>query len=215
MMEREWRRQCAELAADRRGHRVAPASGSSQHSSAAVPTFNLVVPRSACPACRAPIRAWHNIPILSYLLLRGRCAACGARIALRYPIVELLTGRAVRGGRVAVRRSLGNAGCAGLHLEPDRARRNRYRSPAPARTASHCPCCGSVSSSACAARAPPAAPFPVDAASSIIGAAGGLPEPVERVPRFQAAHRQGRAWDTATSNCSRRSAHGSDGRCCC
>jgi leader peptidase (prepilin peptidase)/N-methyltransferase len=54
--------------------------------------FNLVVPRSACPACRAPIRAVHNIPLLSWVLLRGKCASCGAPISARYPLVEALTG---------------------------------------------------------------------------------------------------------------------------
>jgi leader peptidase (prepilin peptidase) / N-methyltransferase len=54
--------------------------------------FNLVVPRSACPACRAPITALQNIPLLSWLLLRGRCASCGAPISARYPLVEALTG---------------------------------------------------------------------------------------------------------------------------
>jgi len=54
--------------------------------------FNLVVPRSACPNCHHPIRAGHNIPILSFLLLRGRCAHCGARISARYPLVELICG---------------------------------------------------------------------------------------------------------------------------
>jgi len=54
--------------------------------------FNLMVPRSGCPACQAPIRAIHNIPVLSYLALRGRCAHCRARISPRYPAVELLTG---------------------------------------------------------------------------------------------------------------------------
>ena len=54
--------------------------------------FNLVVPRSACPACKQTIRAIHNIPIFSYLLLRGRCSHCHVRISPRYPIVELLCG---------------------------------------------------------------------------------------------------------------------------
>lgn len=79
MLERQWRAECAELAAG-----AAPA--------ASAEPFNLMVPRSACPACRAPISAWQNIPVLSYLLLRGRCAACRAPISLRYPIVEALTG---------------------------------------------------------------------------------------------------------------------------
>lgn len=56
------------------------------------PKYNLVVPRSACPSCHHPIGALHNIPILSYLALRGRCAHCHARISARYPMVELLCG---------------------------------------------------------------------------------------------------------------------------
>lgn len=54
--------------------------------------FNLVVPRSRCPGCGAPVQAWQNIPLVSYLVLRGRCASCGMRIPLRYPFVELLSG---------------------------------------------------------------------------------------------------------------------------
>ncbi len=54
--------------------------------------FNLVVPRSRCPHCDRQIRAWENIPLVSWLLLRGKCAGCGGRIAWRYPGVELLTG---------------------------------------------------------------------------------------------------------------------------
>jgi leader peptidase (prepilin peptidase) / N-methyltransferase len=54
--------------------------------------FNLVVPRSACPSCRAPITALQNIPVVSYLVLRGRCARCGIHISTRYPFVEALTG---------------------------------------------------------------------------------------------------------------------------
>jgi len=53
--------------------------------------FNLVHPPSACPKCGTPVKPHQNIPILSYLLLRGRCAGCGTRITLRYPLVEALT----------------------------------------------------------------------------------------------------------------------------
>jgi leader peptidase (prepilin peptidase)/N-methyltransferase len=96
MLEREWREQCAEISST-----PAPTSASE---SAMAPTsagaepasrqerFNLIVPRSACPACRAPITALQNIPILSWLILRGRCARCGAPISARYPLVEALTG---------------------------------------------------------------------------------------------------------------------------
>jgi leader peptidase (prepilin peptidase)/N-methyltransferase len=90
MMNRDWRKQCAEIAAEdaEKAGKPPPAT----HVTAEEPRFNLMVPRSACPACGAPIRAWQNIPVLSYVILRGRCAACGARISARYPIVESLTG---------------------------------------------------------------------------------------------------------------------------
>ncbi len=76
MMEAEWRAQCAELTGG-----AAPESG----------TYNLLVPRSACPACHTALRAIDNIPLVSYLALRGRCAHCGGRISARYPLVEALT----------------------------------------------------------------------------------------------------------------------------
>ncbi len=54
--------------------------------------FSLLAPRSRCPHCGAMIRAWQNVPVLSWLLLRGRCAACRAPISLRYPAIEILSG---------------------------------------------------------------------------------------------------------------------------
>jgi leader peptidase (prepilin peptidase)/N-methyltransferase len=78
MMERDWREQCAELAGT-----PAPAAAG---------PYNLVVPRSACPACGHRITALQNVPLLSWLALRGKCAACGARISARYPVVELAAG---------------------------------------------------------------------------------------------------------------------------
>jgi len=77
MMEREWHAQCAEF------------SGKSIPESA---PYNLIVPRSACPHCQHAIGALENIPVLSYLVLRGKCKGCGARISARYPIVETLSG---------------------------------------------------------------------------------------------------------------------------
>jgi len=53
---------------------------------------SVVFPASHCPACQAPIRPYDNIPLVSYLLLRGRCRACGATISFRYPLVEMLAG---------------------------------------------------------------------------------------------------------------------------
>jgi len=52
------------------------------------PLFNLVLPRSQCPICRVPVALKDNVPVLSWLVLRGRCRHCAARIALRYPLVE-------------------------------------------------------------------------------------------------------------------------------
>lgn len=76
MMKRNWLQQCAEL----RGEII-----ESQ------PTFNLVTPRSACIHCGHKITALENIPIISYLALRGRCSQCQTRISLRYPAVEAIT----------------------------------------------------------------------------------------------------------------------------
>jgi leader peptidase (prepilin peptidase)/N-methyltransferase len=76
MLERQWRAECAELQGD---------------ASAQEATYNLIVPRSACPACKHHIRPLENIPVVSYLLLRGKCASCSAPIGIRYPVVELLS----------------------------------------------------------------------------------------------------------------------------
>lgn len=53
--------------------------------------YNLIKPNSHCPKCQAPVLAWQNIPVISWLLLRGQCAGCGAQIGWRYPLVELAT----------------------------------------------------------------------------------------------------------------------------
>lgn len=54
--------------------------------------YSLTYPPSHCPGCEAPVRAWQNIPVLSWLLLRGRCASCGQPISVQYPLVELASG---------------------------------------------------------------------------------------------------------------------------
>lgn len=76
MLERSWRREC--LALD--GKEPPPE-----------PPYNLVVPRSACPSCKAPITALQNIPVVSWLVLGRRCRSCRKPISARYPAVELLT----------------------------------------------------------------------------------------------------------------------------
>jgi leader peptidase (prepilin peptidase)/N-methyltransferase len=78
MMERDWRRQCAELD-DTKG------------TATEEPPFSLATPASTCPHCGHRIRWFENIPLLSYLFLRGKCSACGQSISLRYPIIELVT----------------------------------------------------------------------------------------------------------------------------
>ena len=77
MMEREWRAECAALAGQ-----PAPEE----------PPFSLVTPRSRCPGCGHGITAVENIPLLSWLFLKGKCSSCGTRISARYPLVELLAG---------------------------------------------------------------------------------------------------------------------------
>jgi len=87
MMEREWREECADLATgtgETQGGSpvpLAPNGGPGR--------YNLFVPRSACPGCGHRITALENIPLLSWLALRGKCSACGIRISARYPIIEL------------------------------------------------------------------------------------------------------------------------------
>jgi len=81
MMEAQWRAECAELAAESGAAPAAPAE-----------TLNLLQPASRCPSCGTPIRPWQNIPLASWLWLRGRCAACRTPISMRYPAVELAAG---------------------------------------------------------------------------------------------------------------------------
>lgn len=77
MMERQWAAECAELAG-----KVADS----------VEKFNLMVPRSRCSSCGHVIAWYENIPVLSYLFLRGKCSVCGTKFGWRYPLVEAVTG---------------------------------------------------------------------------------------------------------------------------
>ncbi len=77
MMEQEWQAQCAELQGE--------TASTAAH-------LSLSKPRSRCPACGHQISALENIPVLSYLILKGKCAGCGTSIPARYPIIEILTG---------------------------------------------------------------------------------------------------------------------------
>ena len=88
MLEREWSTQAEEILRGKQGDvglkpDLLPDRQTLQ--------YNLVVPRSACPKCGTMITAAQNIPVLSYLWLKGKCASCGTRISARYPLVELGT----------------------------------------------------------------------------------------------------------------------------
>ena len=78
LLEFDWRCQCRELLEQEKGDEARPPG--------------IAFSRSRCPKCGHGIRAHENIPVLSYLLLRGKCSACKARISLRYPLVEFITG---------------------------------------------------------------------------------------------------------------------------
>jgi len=82
MMEREWTSQCKALLD----------SDNSTETETDQPIFNLVTPNSHCPKCDAPIKAWQNIPVISYLSLGGKCNNCKTPISKRYPIIEFITG---------------------------------------------------------------------------------------------------------------------------
>ncbi len=87
MLERGWRAEAEAVLSEGPGE-----EGAAPTTEPPAAAFNLISPRSGCPACNAPIKPWHNVPVLSWLWLRGRCAACNAPISLRYPVIELATG---------------------------------------------------------------------------------------------------------------------------
>ena len=77
MLQQEWQHQCSELL--------------EVNEKIPEQSINLFFPRSFCPNCKSLVRAWQNIPILSYLFLRGRCYQCHHNISIRYPLIELTT----------------------------------------------------------------------------------------------------------------------------
>ena len=101
MMERSWREQCKELSESPAGE---------------IPEgrFDLLAPRSRCPSCGKGITALQNIPVLSYLVLGGKCAGCGTRISVRYPVIEFLT--ALLSGIVAWRFGFGWEAAAAIGM---------------------------------------------------------------------------------------------------
>ncbi|MBT7950010.1 MAG: prepilin peptidase [Gammaproteobacteria bacterium] len=80
MMHKAWRKECCEFLEVDEDKDV-----DEQH-------YSLVFPNSQCPKCQHKIRAWENIPLISYLFLRGRCSSCHTSISIRYPVIEILSG---------------------------------------------------------------------------------------------------------------------------
>jgi leader peptidase (prepilin peptidase) / N-methyltransferase len=89
MMEADWRQQCVDFLEADATLNTTPTTAPSNTDKA---PFNLVVPNSSCPHCGHKIKPWENIPIVSYLFLKGKCSSCSSGISLRYPSVELVTG---------------------------------------------------------------------------------------------------------------------------
>ncbi|MGZ5575982.1 MAG: prepilin peptidase [Methylobacter sp.] len=80
MMQQGWRKECMEYL------QISPEEGQAEEA-----PFNLVLPLSRCPGCNTPIKPYQNIPVISYIFLRGQCATCGCHISMRYPIIEAFT----------------------------------------------------------------------------------------------------------------------------
>ncbi|WP_165744559.1 A24 family peptidase [Pseudoalteromonas sp. Z9A6] len=84
MMQREWQSECRILLEDE-------LTGNKSKQANINKPFNLVKPNSTCPKCKTAIKPWQNIPIISWLILKGKCASCSNPISARYPAVELIT----------------------------------------------------------------------------------------------------------------------------
>lgn len=82
MMFTSWRQDCEEFLRENKDNPLTKQDKK----------FSLAFPASHCPTCNAPIKAWQNIPVISYVFLQGKCASCKTKIALRYPVIEFITG---------------------------------------------------------------------------------------------------------------------------
>ncbi len=97
MMKREWQQECnhylEEYHPDR--YKALGAKELNKPIDSFPEKYNLLTPASACPECNSKIKPWHNIPILGWMMLQGKCANCSRKISARYPITECITGAAV------------------------------------------------------------------------------------------------------------------------
>ncbi len=168
--------------------------------------YNLCVPRSACPHCGHVLRMWENIPLLSYLLLRGRCSACRTPVRIRYPLVELAS--AALAALTLVRFGPTRHGSRGVRAmrRPTRYERHRHRNPPSARLADAAAALGRSHRQfrryvrQLARRRRRARSRGTRSSGASIGSSSW----------FAAS----KAWGTATSSCSPRSAPGSVGLRC-
>ena len=122
MLEREWKDSSWSLLW----------GGMPQAPGPAADRFDLTVPRSACPSCGTQITALQNVPVLSWLILGGKCAACRVRIPARYPVIEGVTGHSLGRRRLAVRIYAGLRRRAAADMGVDRTDRHRFRHAAAA-----------------------------------------------------------------------------------
>ena len=94
-MQTTWRRECKEFlqqdSQETTQETATESAGENSGTDQTTQPFNLMVPRSACPSCNSMITAWQNIPVISWLILRGKCGNCKHPISIEYPLVELLT----------------------------------------------------------------------------------------------------------------------------
>ena len=86
MMERDWEEQCRDFLSNNENTSVSTIQQKERE------PFNLMVPRSRCPHCGHKIKSWENIPVISYLMLGGKCSGCKTKISVRYPLIEIVTG---------------------------------------------------------------------------------------------------------------------------
>lgn len=93
MMKREWQQECNHYLDEYHKDIISPIMPKLEQAIDGYPEkYNIVIPYSSCPTCHTHIKPWHNIPILGWLILKGKCAACHTHISARYPIIELLSG---------------------------------------------------------------------------------------------------------------------------
>ncbi|MDH5324283.1 MAG: A24 family peptidase [Gammaproteobacteria bacterium] len=88
MLKRDWKQQCEEFLQE---DETVTLKSNTSASHEASPRYNLITPASTCPQCGHKIKAVENIPVISYLILKGKCAHCKTAISLRYPIIETVT----------------------------------------------------------------------------------------------------------------------------